>query len=171
MALSCPKFCKWQQHPLVWPLCRHYFQVTITVPSLSRGFGAHGVWPGIQNSDDALVFQSVISDSRVPGIWQFFVEYCCNPDYQASLVRADFGQVQWTSLTITASTTSAWCNGAYTASGGFIYVVSGGASHTSSSSTTCDTTVHTRIDKSARLNMPSLQDMTMYFPAHYAENA
>ncbi|CZR57000.1 uncharacterized protein PAC_06889 [Phialocephala subalpina] len=197
------------------------FQVTMTVPSLSRGFGAHGVWPGIQNSDDTFVFQSVVSDSRVPGTWQFFVEYCCNPDYQASPVRvypgdmitstfslgsntqwtdgwslspgpagqaagqiaqsgssgnsfgrdttpslnashtehdlakrgtidkavlsielangaaADFGQVQWTTLSITASTTSSWCSGAYTASSGFKYVVSGGASHTSGSSTTC----------------------------------
>ncbi|KAE8451492.1 hypothetical protein EG329_003565 [Mollisiaceae sp. DMI_Dod_QoI] len=151
----------------------------MTVPSLSRGFGAHSVWPGIQNDDDTFVFQSVVSDTRVPGTWQFFVEYCCNPDYQARPVRVypgdsitstfslgtnaqwtdnwslspgpagqaagqtaqsgssgnsfarrgtidkavlsielqngaawDFGQVQWTSLSITASTTNSWCNGA-----------------------------------------------------------
>ncbi|KAL5329093.1 hypothetical protein ACEPPN_002602 [Leptodophora sp. 'Broadleaf-Isolate-01'] len=57
------------------------------VPALSKGSGAHGVWPGIQNENSGFVFQSVISDSKVPGTWQFFVEYCCNPDYQASAIR------------------------------------------------------------------------------------
>ncbi|KUJ21840.1 uncharacterized protein LY89DRAFT_729341 [Mollisia scopiformis] len=180
------------------------FQVTMIVPSISRGLGSHGVWPGLQNDDDTFVFQSVVSDSRVPGTWQFFVEYCCNPDYQATSVRVypgdsitstfsvganaqwtdtwsispgaagraagataqsgssgnsfsnrgtidkavlsielqnsgvwDFGQVQWSSLSITASTTQSWCNGAYVASSSFKYAVSGGASHTSGSSTTC----------------------------------
>ncbi|KAL2075699.1 hypothetical protein VTL71DRAFT_642 [Oculimacula yallundae] len=192
------------------------------VPALSKGSGAHGVWPGIQNENAGFVYQSVISDSKVPGTWQFFVEYCCNPDYQASAVRGtanqtfklyacsrltvtvwpgdsitstfsmgansvwtdswslspglagqaagqrsqsgsssnsfagkgtinkallaielqsgatwDFGQVQWSSISITASTKQSFCSTGYSVTGGLKYSVSGCSTSTQDSSTTC----------------------------------
>jgi len=180
------------------------FQATMVVPALSKGSGAHGVWPGIQNDNSGFVFQSVISDSKVPGTWQFFVEYCCNPDYQASAIRVypgdsitstftmgansvwtdswslspgsvgqaagqrpqagsssesfaskglinkgllaielqsgatwDFGQVQWSSISITAATTKSFCSSGYAVSGGLKYSISGSSSATQYSSTTC----------------------------------
>lgn len=176
----------------------------MVVPALSKGSGAHGVWPGIQNDNSGFVFQSVISDSKVPGTWQFFVEYCCNPDYQASAIRVypgdsitstftmgansvwtdswslspgsvgqaagqrpqagsssesfaskglinkgllaielqsgatwDFGQVQWSSISITAATTKSFCSSGYAVSGGLKYSISGSSSATQYSSTTC----------------------------------
>ncbi|KAK0128706.1 hypothetical protein ONS95_000661 [Cadophora gregata] len=176
----------------------------MVVPALSKGSGAHGVWPGIQNDNSGFVFQSVISDSKVPGTWQFFVEYCCNPDYQATAIRVwpgdsitstftmgansvwtdswsltpgsagqaagqkaqagsssesfaskglinkgllaielqsgatwDFGQVQWSSISITATTTKSFCSSGYSVSGELKYSISGSSSATQDSSTTC----------------------------------
>ena len=53
------------------------FQATVTVPSLPSGSGAHGVWPGVESDGAGFVFQGVISDSKSPGTWEFWVEYCC----------------------------------------------------------------------------------------------
>jgi hypothetical protein len=54
------------------------YQTTVVVPSYSTGTqGAHAVWPGIENHGGGFVFQSVISDSKGQGAWQFWVEYCC----------------------------------------------------------------------------------------------
>ena len=66
------------------PLSRiaHYltnsqFSTTMVVPRVSTGSGYHAVWPGLENDADSFVFQNVISDSKVAGEWEFFVEYCC----------------------------------------------------------------------------------------------
>ncbi|KAG4423003.1 hypothetical protein IFR04_003915 [Cadophora malorum] len=82
----------------------------MVVPALSKGSGAHGVWPGIQNDNSGFVFQSVISDSKVPGTWQFFVEYCCNPDYQASAIRVYPGDSITSTFTMGANSvwTDSW---------------------------------------------------------------
>jgi len=48
----------------------------------------------------------------------------------------DFGQVPWTDISVTASTTSAWCSSGY-ATTALNYQISGGSQSTSGSSTTC----------------------------------
>ncbi|EPE32929.1 hypothetical protein GLAREA_05941 [Glarea lozoyensis ATCC 20868] len=63
------------------------YQVTVVVPAVSPGKGLHGVWPGLQNQAGSFVYQSVLADSNSPGAWQFWVEYCCNPDYKAQAIK------------------------------------------------------------------------------------
>jgi hypothetical protein len=43
---------------------KNMFQVTVTVPSLPSGSGAHGVWPGVGKDGAGFVFQGVINDSK-----------------------------------------------------------------------------------------------------------
>jgi len=47
------------------------------VPKVSTNAGLHAVWPGLENTANNFVYQNVIADSKSPGQWQFFVEYCC----------------------------------------------------------------------------------------------
>ncbi|KAH7419186.1 hypothetical protein BKA64DRAFT_737409 [Cadophora sp. MPI-SDFR-AT-0126] len=49
----------------------------------------------------------------------------------------DFGQVQWSSISITAATTKSFCSSGYAVSGGLKYSISGSSSATQDSSTTC----------------------------------
>ncbi|KAG4431263.1 hypothetical protein IFR05_013251 [Cadophora sp. M221] len=169
----------------------------MVVPALSKGSGAHGVWPGIQNENSGFVFQSVISDSKVPGtsivanyqasairvwpgdsitstftmgansVWTDSWSLSPGSAGQAAGQRAqagsssnsfagkglinkgllaielqsgatwDFGQVQWSSISITASTTNSFCSSGYAVSGGLKYSVSGSSTLTQDSSTTC----------------------------------
>jgi len=58
---------------------------TMIVPAFSNGTGTHAVWPGLENDSNGFVYQNVISDVNGLGKWQFWMEYCCNPnvDYTA----------------------------------------------------------------------------------------
>jgi len=47
------------------------------VPKVSTNSGFHAVWPGLENTANNFVYQNVIADSKTPGQWNFFVEYCC----------------------------------------------------------------------------------------------
>jgi len=173
------------------------FETTMIVPALSSGSGVHGAWPGIENADGNFVYQSVISDSKQAGSWEFWVEYCCNPNYEATAIAVqpgdsitstftlgsngywtdawsvsgstsqsgstansfttegtintailaielqggaswDFGPVEFTSVSITASTPSNWCGSGFATSGTINYGVSGTSFSSSGSSATCD---------------------------------
>ncbi|CAG8956478.1 hypothetical protein HYFRA_00003864 [Hymenoscyphus fraxineus] len=180
------------------------YQVTVIVPAVSPGGGYHAVWPGLQNEAGTFVFQSVIADSKSPGSWKFWVEYCCNPDYKANpidvypgdsitstftqdgngvwtdswsynpgpngaaagsppqsgsttenfadrgqLIRGllalefqrggnwDYGQVSWSNIAITASTTNGWCANGYLVSPAFNIGISPGFQSSDGGSTTC----------------------------------
>ncbi|RDL39728.1 Uncharacterized protein BP5553_04068 [Venustampulla echinocandica] len=63
------------------------YAATVVVPAVSPGPGYHAVWPGLENNNAGFVYQSVISDSKGVGSWQFWVEYCCNPDYKANSIK------------------------------------------------------------------------------------
>ncbi|KAF4631606.1 hypothetical protein G7Y89_g6522 [Cudoniella acicularis] len=180
------------------------YSATVVVPAVSTGIGFHAVWPGLENTTGGFVYQSVISDSNGVGSWQFWVEYCCNPNYNApaikvypgdsitstftlgsngywtdawtvtpgsvgtaagekvssgstsqnfassgALTRAllaiethnggtwDFGQVQFSNIAISATTTTAWCSTGYAVSPTFNYAISSGTMLTSGGTTTC----------------------------------
>ncbi|KAH8599782.1 hypothetical protein B0O99DRAFT_321760 [Bisporella sp. PMI_857] len=64
---------------------------TVIVPKVSTGKGFHALWPGLQNSANNFVYQNVIADSKSPGTWQFFIEYCCNPNVEYPAVKVQPG--------------------------------------------------------------------------------
>ncbi|KAN0098514.1 hypothetical protein V8E51_014177 [Hyaloscypha variabilis] len=85
------------------------FQATVTVPSLPSGGGAHGIWPGVENDGAGFVFQAVISDSKSPGAWEFWVEFCCNPNYEASPIKVYPGDSITSTFTLgPAGWTDSW---------------------------------------------------------------
>jgi len=47
------------------------------IPEAAAGPGFHGIWPGLENDSEGFVYQNVVSDSNGPGLWEFFIEYCC----------------------------------------------------------------------------------------------
>jgi len=113
------------------------FQATVTVPSLPSGSGAHGVWPGVENDGGGFVFQSVISDSKSTGAWEFWVEYCCNPNYEASSIKVYPGD----SITSTFTLGSGGWTDSWSLSPGSTGKAAGQTSQSGSSSNTFTGTI------------------------------
>jgi len=82
-------------------------QSTVIVPAVSTGAGYHAIWPGLENDSGDFVYQNVISDSNVAGSWQFWIEYCCDPNFDSTPITGEallareftrWSVVAWSSL-------------------------------------------------------------------------
>jgi len=91
------------------------FQATMVIPEAAAGPGFHGIWPGLENDSEGFVYQNVVSDSNGPGLWEFFIEYCCNPNVEYTAHTISPGDKITTSFSLN-STSGVWTD-SYTISG------------------------------------------------------
>lgn len=91
------------------------------VPAVSTGTGLHAIWPGLENDGNSFVYQNVLGDSESAGEWEFWVEYCCDPDFKHTPIAVSPGDTITSTMSYSGSqwSSSYSISGSTSASGSF----------------------------------------------------